>query len=101
VKEHRFVDEIYDDLDTTMEWLDEKREGLGDEFETEFFATVNAAKSRPESYSINQTGYRTIPLKRFSAVTYFSIEQDIVVIVGVLMGGRSESNLRGRGITKR
>ena len=101
MKEHRFVDEIYDDLDTTMAWLDEKLAGLGDEFEFEFFATVDAAKSRPESFSINHTGYRTIPLKRFSAVTYFAIEHDIVVIVGVLLGGRSESNLKGRGITKR
>jgi len=33
VREHRFLAEVLDDLETTMNWLDGRREGLGKEFE--------------------------------------------------------------------
>ena len=97
MKSYRFVEEVYEDLETTIEWLDDKQIGLGHEFESEFFAAVNVARTNSTSYAIDQTGYRPIPLKRFSAVMYFSIEQDIIVVAGVFMGGRSETNLRDRG----
>ena len=80
-----------------MDWLDARREGLGLEFESEFFAAVQVAMSRPDSFPVDQTGYRPVRLKRFSAVLYFAIENDLVVIAGVFMGGRSEANLQNRG----
>ena len=96
MKDYRFLDEVYDDLATTEEWLDARRDQLGLEFETAFFEAVQEARSRPDSFALGQSGYRAIRLKRFSAVVYFSLENDVVIIVGVLMGGRSETNLRNR-----
>ncbi len=96
MKDYRFLDEVYDDLATTGEWLDARRDQLGLEFETAFFDAVRLARTRPESFALDQSGYRTIRLKRFSAVVYFSVENDVIVIAGVLMGGRSETNLRDR-----
>ena len=80
-----------------MDWLDRRRDGLGKEFESEFFSAVQAAKSRPDTFSTDQTGYRPVKLKRFSAVMYFTVEDDVVVVGGVFMSGRSESQLRNRG----
>ena len=97
MKEHRYLPEVYNDLTTTIDWLDARRDGLGLEFESEFFAAVESAKSRSESFSVDQTGYRPVRLKRFSAVMYFAVENDLVVIAGVFMGGRSKANLENRG----
>ena len=97
MKNYKFLEEVYNDLASTMSWLDAKREDLGLEFETEFFNAVQAATSCPESFAMDQTGYRPVRLKRFSAVMYFIVENDVILIAGVFMGGRSESKLKDRG----
>ena len=81
---------------TTFDWLDARRDGLALEFELEFFAAVLTARTRPDSFAADHTGYRPIRLKKYSAVLYFTIELDTVVIAGVFMGGRSEANLKNR-----
>jgi len=97
VKDHRFLDEVFDDIASTVEWLDERREGLGLEFESAFFSAVRTARSRPESFATDKTGYRPVRLEKFSAVMYFAIEDEVIVVAGVFMGGRSEATLRKRG----
>lgn len=39
---------------------------------------------------------KTVRLKKFRAVMYFMFESDLVVVAGVFMGGRSETNLKDR-----
>ena len=96
MKEYRFLDEIYDDLASTEDWLETRQVGLSQHFESEFFAAVEIACSRPESFAADETGYRPVRLKRFSAVMYFTIEDDVIVVAGVFMGGRSEAKLKNR-----
>ena len=96
MREFRFLAEVYDDLATTVDWLDSKRAGLGEEFEFEFFAAVQRATQEPASFAMDHTGYRPVRLKRFSAVKYFTTENEVIVIAGVFMGGRSEQNLKNR-----
>ncbi len=60
MKDFRFAREVHQDLESTMDWLDEKRLGLGDELEHEFFVAVNKARSRPESFAPGQDGYRPV-----------------------------------------
>ena len=91
---YKFLEEVYDDLASTISWLDARREDLGLEFEIEFFDAVpSSPKTRPESFAMDQTGYRPVRLKRFSAVMYFIVEDEVVLIAGVFMGGRSETKL--------
>jgi hypothetical protein len=97
VKHARFLPEVHDDLLTTMDWLDTRRAGLGSEFESEFFSAVELVRTRPQAFASDHTGYRPCRLQRFSAVMYFSIENETIVVAGVFMGGRSESNLKNRG----
>ena len=92
----RFLAEVYDDLSTTMAWLNNRRVGLGDEFESEFFASIATICDRPDTFASDHTGYRACRLRRFSAVLYFRIENNLIIVAGVFMGGRSESKLQNR-----
>jgi hypothetical protein len=46
----RYADEIRDDLLVSMAWMDERRDGLGDELEAEFYAAVSVVQERPYSF---------------------------------------------------
>jgi hypothetical protein len=93
----RFADEIRDDLLVSMAWMDERRVGLGDELESEFYAAVSVVQDRPHSFAADHTGYRPCRLRRFTAVLYYRIETDVIVVMGLFVGGRDESRLRNRG----
>jgi hypothetical protein len=93
----RYADEVRDDLLISMAWLDERRDGLGDELETEFYSAVSVVQDRPYSFSADHTGYRACRLRRFTAVLYYRIESEIIIVVGLFVGGRDESRLKNRG----
>jgi hypothetical protein len=93
----RYAEEIRDDLLVSMAWMDERRDGLGDELETEFYAAVSVVQDRPLSFAADHTGYRPCRLRRFTAVLYYRIESDVIVVIGLFVGGRDESQLQNRG----
>jgi hypothetical protein len=93
----RYAEEIRDDLLVSMAWMDERRDGLGDELETEFYAAVSVVQDRPLSFAADHTGYRPCRLRRFTAVLYYRIESDVIVVIGLFVGGRDESRLQNRG----
>jgi hypothetical protein len=93
----RLVDEVYDDLRTSRAWYDKKRDGLGDEFVKLFFDVVNGLRHCTVHTSVDETGYRPKRMPRFTAVIYYDLADSQIVIVGVLVNGRSTSNLKGRG----
>lgn len=93
----RYANEIRDDLLVSMLWVDERRDGLGDELEAEFYAAVSVVQKRPYSFAADHTGYRPCRLRRFTAVLYYCIESDLIVVMGLFVGGRDESRLQNRG----
>jgi hypothetical protein len=93
----RYAKEVRDDLLVSMAWLDERRDGLGDELEAEFYAAVLIVERRPLSFAVDHTGYRPCRLRRFTAVLYYRIESDTIVVMGLFVGGRDESRLKDRG----
>lgn len=98
----RYADEVFEDLETSAAWLDTRRPGLGSELEEEFYASVAVVRGRPHTFAIDHTGLRPCRLRRFTAVLYFRIEdsllpdQSIIVVAGLLVGGRDEHCLRHR-----
>lgn len=93
----RLVDEVYQDLRTSRDWYDKKRDGLGDEFVELFFDIVRGLPHGAMHCSIDETGYRPKRMPRFTAVIYYDMTDSEILIVGVLVNGRSTSNLEGRG----
>lgn len=95
----RLVDEVYDDLRTLRDWYDKKRDGLGGEFVEVFFEPVNALPHRATHSPIDETGFRPKRMPRFTAVIYYVLTDSEIVVVGVVVNGRSTSNLESRGVT--
>ncbi len=93
----RLVDDVYDDLRTSRDWYDRKRDGLGEEFVELFFDVVNGLQHCTMHSSVDETGYRPKRMPRFTAVIYYDLTDSQIVIVGVLVNGRSTANLKGRG----
>ncbi len=85
------------DLLSGMEWFDKIRLGLGDELEHEFYAALERVKSNPELFAADHTGYCPCRLKRFTAVLYFRLDGDSIVVMGLFLHGRDETRLKERG----
>jgi len=93
----RLVDEVYDDLRASRIRCDRKRDGLGEEFIELFFEVVNSLPHSTVYFSVDESGYRPKRMPRFTAVIYYDLNDSEIVIVGVLVNGRSASNLKGCG----
>ena len=93
----RFADEVRDDLLSSMAWFDDRQNGLGQQLEVEFYTTVAVIRDRPYTFAPDHTGYRPCRLRRFTAVLYYRMESDIIVVMGLFVGGRNESRLQNRG----
>ena len=93
----RLVDPVYLDLRSARDWYDEKKDGLGDEFADLFFRVVKELPHVTFHHAVDATGYRPMRMPRFTAVIYYDLSDAEIVVVGVLVNGRSASNLRDRG----
>ena len=77
-------------------WFDTISFGLGDQFESEFFNALERIKQDPDLFATNHTGYRPCRLRRFNAVLYFRIDDDLIVVVGLFTSGEDETVLQKR-----
>ena len=93
----RIVPEVYLDLRSARDWYDERRLGLGSEFIDQFFRVAGGLPQVALHSSIDETGYRPKRMPRFTAVIYYDLTDSEIVVVGVLVNGRSSTNLKGRG----
>ena len=93
----RLVDEVCLDLRSARDWYDEKRDGLGDEFSDLFFAIASDLPNVALHHPIDETGYRPKKMSRFTAVVYYDLVDSEIVVVGLLVNGRSASVLKKRG----
>jgi hypothetical protein len=85
------------DLLRGMKWFDRISLGLGDQFESEFYDALERIKQAPDLFAANHTGYRPCRLKRFTAVLYFRIDNEFIVVVGLFTSGEDETILQKRG----
>ena len=92
----RLLAEVDADVTEAVDWYNERRCGLGDEFEELVYATVASLPARTVHPARDATGYHPLRLSRFTAVLYYDVLPETIVVAGVLVGGRSTSNLLGR-----
>jgi hypothetical protein len=85
------------DLLRGIEWFESIASGLGDKFEFEFYEALERVKANPDQFSPNHTGFRPCRLHRFTAVLYFRIDGELIVVVGLFTSGENEAALTKRG----
>ncbi|MCY2982998.1 MAG: type II toxin-antitoxin system RelE/ParE family toxin [Planctomycetota bacterium] len=84
------------DLLRGITWFEKIAIGLGDQFESEFYIALARIKQDPNLFAANHTGYRPCKLQRFTAVIYFRIEGNLIVVVGLFTSGEDETVLQKR-----
>ena len=93
----RLLSELDADVTEAVDWYNERRDRLGDEFEAMVYETIQSLPMRMTHPARDRTGYHPLRLSRFTAVLYYDTHPDEIVVAGLLVGGRSTSNLIGRG----
>ena len=84
------------DLADAYWWYEDRREGLGAEFERCFEDAVSQLMRLPKSFGIVYGGLRRMQLHRFPYGVYFDVIDDTVAIVAVFHSRRKLSALRQR-----
>lgn len=88
--------EAEDDLTEAYWWYEDRREGLGSEFELCFEETVSRLMRFPESFGIVYDGLRRMQLRRFPYGVYYEIIDDTVAIAAVFHSRQELSRLSQR-----
>ena len=92
----RLLSELDADVTEAVDWYNGRRNGLGHEFETLLYDTIQSLPARMTHPARDHTGYHPLRLSRFTAVLYCDTRPEEIVVAGLLVGGRSTSNLVGR-----
>jgi len=92
----RLLPELNEDLDEAVSWYNARLEGLGNQFEDLVYTTIESLPTRMVHPARDETGYHPLRLSRFTAVLYYDTSPIEIVVAGLLVGGRSTSNLIGR-----
>src|SRR6201995_5756710 len=83
------------ELTKASEWYDEKLDGLGEEFELEFFRKTDLIQSNPLHYPLKGR-YRETLTERFPYLIVYKIDQkrNIILIVSVFHTSRPPKRKR-------
>lgn len=83
--------EVEADVIATVRWYDDKRRGLGDDFLSEYSAAIERIRGNPLQFAIAATGLRPCRLKRFPYIVHFDVNDNGILVVALMAGGRDDS----------
>lgn len=83
--------EVEDDVVAAVTWYDDKRRGLGDDFLSEYVAAIRRIRDNPLQFAIAANGLRPCRLKRFPYIVYFTVDDNGILVVALMAGGRDDS----------
>jgi hypothetical protein len=83
--------EVEDDVVNAVTWYDDKRSGLGDEFLLEYLAAIQRIGDNPLLFAVAANGLRPCRLKRFAYIVHFDVDDDNILVVALMGGGRDDS----------
>jgi len=92
----RLRPEAEDDLAEAAVWYEEQQPGLGQRFLDAAAATVSRISASPLAFPIVYRSTRRALLQRFPFGVFFQVEQERVVVIGVLHGSRHPRAWRRR-----
>jgi plasmid stabilization system protein ParE len=86
------------DLDylQALEWYEERRPGLGQEFDAELLALFERIKQNPELFPKETAVVRKARMPRFKYRVYFAVEGDEIGVLAIWHPSRNPEALRRR-----
>lgn len=84
------------DIRGIIEWYDEQREGLGEEFYDKLLLLFENISSNPEMYGFVSKKYRVATTRKFPHAYYFHSTPELITIIAVQNGRRSDRHWRRR-----
>lgn len=84
------------DIRRIVEWYDEQRAGLGEEFYEKLLFLFEKISSNPEMYGFVTKKYRVATTRKFPHACYFNSTPELITIIAVQHGRRSERHWRRR-----
>ena len=90
MKKHRLVSDPLADLDVeaAFQWYENEDPGLGNEFLAELRNIYGQIVEGPMEFQYLRSGIRRALLHRFPYGVFFSLEDDLIVVIGVLHASR-------------
>ena len=84
------------DLDTSIEWYNLKRDGLGKEFAIDVSKIFERIKENSLQFPKKYKEMRKATIKRFPYIIFFVISDDIAFILGIFNTYRNPEIIRQR-----
>jgi plasmid stabilization system protein ParE len=85
------------DISEAYFYFEQKREGLGEVFLARIGDSYDRIANAPEAYAlISNLGIRKARLRQFPFIVGYFMENDVVIILGVLHGSRNPEAWRSR-----
>jgi plasmid stabilization system protein ParE len=84
------------DIEAAIDWYESEQPGLGLEFLDELRAAYLRILDGPLKYAVLRSGIRRALTRRFPYGVYFSIEDDIILIIAVLHTARDPAEWQFR-----
>ncbi|HEU4510631.1 MAG TPA: type II toxin-antitoxin system RelE/ParE family toxin [Pyrinomonadaceae bacterium] len=84
------------DLEAAFEWYESEQEGLGAEFLREVRAAYNRILDGPFKYQELRSGIRRALTRRFPYAIYFTVEDDVILVIAVLDTARDPAEWQFR-----
>ena len=85
-----FRKEVEDDIYAAYRWYEEKSIGLGEEFLRLFYSSISSVKQYPLARQIVYRNFRRYLLNRFPYSLYYVIDDEEIIVYGVLHGARDK-----------
>lgn len=84
------------DIEAAFEWYESEQPGLGFEFLDEVRAVYTRILDGPLKYQALRSGIRRALARRFPYAIYFSVEDDLIVVIAVLDTARDPAEWQSR-----
>jgi hypothetical protein len=88
MRDIQFRPEVADDLRHAVDWYDAKRTGLGNEFLAKYWLAIERLTYHPLAYGVTHAGLRDCRLARFPYVVHYRCNEEVILVVAVMFGGR-------------
>lgn len=90
----RVLPEAFEDLSEAVDWYNDRRDGLGDEFADLFYSSVQKIQKRPLLHGMVYRAFRRHLFKRFPYSVYYRIYKKEIIVSLIFHLARNPKTLR-------